>query len=92
MPYIIYVYDGIDTEEDGRPKLMNTKYFGGIYEGTEGVKNLWDEVNKYIESAYDVDGIEQIYINGDGASWIKAGTKYIAKSKFVLENITCMSI
>ena len=85
MPYIIYVYDGIDTEEDGRPKLMNTKYFGGIYEGTEGVKRLWDEVNKYIESAYDVDGIEQIYINGDGAPWIKAGTKYIAKSKFVLD-------
>ena len=85
MPYMVYVYDGIDTEEDGRPKLMNTKYFGGVYEGPEGVKKLWDEVYKYIESAYAVDEIEQIYINGDGASWIKSGAKYIAKAKFVLD-------
>lgn len=85
MPYIVYVYDGIDTEEDGRSKLKNIKYFGGIYEGTEGVKKLWDEVYKYIESAYDVESIEHIYINGDGAAWIKAGAKYIGKAKFVLD-------
>ena len=85
MPYIVYVYDGIDTEEDGRPRLLNAKYFGGIYEGTDGVKALWGEVNKYIESAYDTESIDQIYINGDGASWIKAGVNYISKSKFVLD-------
>lgn len=85
MPYIVYVYDGIDIEEDGRSKLMNIKYFGGVYEGSEGVKELWDEVYAYISSAYDVDEIEQIYINGDGAPWIKAGAKYIAKAKFVLD-------
>lgn len=85
MPYIVYVYDGIDTEQDGRPKLMNIKYFGGVYEGTEGVKNLWEEVYKYIDSAYDFDSIENIYINGDGAAWIKAGAKYIGKAKFVLD-------
>lgn len=27
----------------------------------------------------------QIYINGDGAAWIKSGVKYIAQSKFVLD-------
>ena len=85
MPYIVYVYDGIDTEEDGRPKLMNVKYFGGIYEGTDGVKSLWDEVNRYIESAYDTESIEKIYINGDGAQWIKSGEKYIDKAKFILD-------
>jgi hypothetical protein len=46
MPYIAYVYDGIDTEEDGRPKLMNIKYFGGIYDGPGGTKRIWDEVYK----------------------------------------------
>ena len=30
MPKIIYVYEGIDMEEDGRPRLVNTKYFGGV--------------------------------------------------------------
>ena len=85
MPYIAYVYDGIDTEEDGRPKLMNIKYFGGIYDGPDGTKQIWDEIYKYIESAYDMDYIEKIYINGDGAPWIKAGAKRIAKAKFVLD-------
>ena len=85
MPYIEYVYDGIDTEEDGRPKLVNIKYLGGVYDGPDGVKQLWDEVYKYIESAYDVDSIDHIYINGDGAPWIKAGAKYIGKAKFVLD-------
>ena len=85
MPYIVYVYDGIDADTEGRPKLLNTKYFGGIYEGTDGIKRLWDEVYRYIESAYDVDSIDKIYINGDGASWIKSGAKYIANAKFVLD-------
>lgn len=85
MPYIAYVYDGIDTEEDGRPKLMNIKYFGGIYDGPDGTKRIWDEVYKYIESAYDIDHIERIYINGDGAPWIKAGANRMAKARFVLD-------
>ena len=85
MPYIAYVYDGVDTEEDGRPKLMNIKYFGGIYDGPDGTKQIWDEVYKYIDSAYDVDSIEKIYINGDGAPWIKAGANRMAKANFVLD-------
>lgn len=85
MPYVVYVYEGIDTEEDGRPKLINPMYFGGIYEGTEGVKRLWDEVYAYIEDAYDIDSLEQIYISGDGANWIKAGEKYIKPAEFRLD-------
>lgn len=84
MPRIAYVYEGIDTE-GSRPVLINKKYFGGVYEGSEGIKQFWDEVYKYIEEAYEVDEIKQIYINGDGAAWIKSGVKYIAQSKFVLD-------
>lgn len=85
MPYIVYVYEGVDTEEDGRPKLINPKYFGGLYEGTEGVKKLWDEVYGYIEGSYDVEVLKRIYINGDGANWIKSGAKYIRQAKFRLD-------
>lgn len=85
MPYIVYVYEGIDTEEDGRPKLINAMYFGGVYEGTDGVKLLWNEVSSYIENSYDMDAIEKIYISGDGASWIKSGAKYIQHAKFRLD-------
>lgn len=85
MPRLAYVYEGMDTEENGRPKLINAKYFGGVYDGSNGVKNFWTEVNAYIESAYDTEKIKHIYINGDGAAWIKTGISVLPKSKFVLD-------
>lgn len=85
MPKIAYVYEGVETGEDGRPKLINPKYFGGIYEGANGNRDFWNEVQAYIESAYDTEYVEKIYINGDGASWIKAGIHYIAGARFVLD-------
>ncbi len=85
MPRLAYVYEGIDTEESGRPELIHAKYFGGVYEGTEGVKDFWTEVSEYIESAYDTEKIKHIYINGDGAAWIKAGAGELAKARFVLD-------
>ena len=47
MPRLAYVYEGMDTEENGRPKLINAKYFGGVYDGSNGVKDFWTEVNAY---------------------------------------------
>jgi len=85
MPRIIYVYEGVNTEKDGRPKLVNTKYFGGVYEGTKEIKKLWNEVLDYLNEAYDLDAVENIYINGDGASWIRSGVNIIPKSKFALD-------
>ena len=85
MPRLAYVYEGMDTEENGRPKLINAKYFGGLYDGSNGVKDFWTEVNAYIESAYDTEKIKHIYINGDGAAWIKTGISVLPKSKFVLD-------
>ena len=85
MPRLAYVYEGIDTEKDGRPKLINVKYFGGVYEGAEGVETFWKEVLAYIESAYDMDQLERINLNGDGAAWIKAGANMLPKTKFVLD-------
>ncbi len=84
MPKLIYVYEGINTE-DGRHRLENVTYFGGGYEGSEGTRRLWKEVYDYIEAAYDSDVLERIYVNGDGAEWIKTGAKLHAKAKFVLD-------
>ena len=84
MPKIVYVYEGI-SNENGRNELINKKHFGGVYEGTEGVQALWKEVQDYIDEAYDRDSLKKIYINGDGANWIKSGQKLIAGSKFVLD-------
>ena len=84
MPKLIYVYEGISSE-NGRNELINKRHFGGVYEGSREIEGLWGEVREYIEASYDTEAIEKIYINGDGAAWIKSGQKYLERSKFVLD-------
>lgn len=84
MPKLIYVYEGI-TNENGRNELINKRHFGGVYEGGKEIEQLWKEVWDYIEASYDIDAIKKVYINGDGAAWIKSGQKLIPKGKFVLD-------
>ena len=84
MPKLIYVYEGI-TNENGRNKLINKKHFGGVYEGGKEIEQLWKEVEEYIEAAYDTEELIKIYINGDGAAWIKSGQRILTKAKFVLD-------
>lgn len=84
MPKIIYVYEGI-SGENGRNKLLEARHFGGVYEGAGGNEKLWREVREYIEGSYDMESLEQIYISGDGAGWIKSGIKQLEKAKFVLD-------
>ena len=84
MPKLIYVYEGI-TNENGRNELTGKKHLGGVYEGSGEIEKLWEEVSEYIEASYDTEAIKKIYINGDGAAWIKSGQKYLDKAKFVLD-------
>lgn len=85
MPRIIYIYEGVGVGEDGKAYLKNPKYFGGVYEGSKSVEQLWNEVLDYINTAYDMDYVDKIYINGDGAAWIRSGEGIIPKSKFALD-------
>lgn len=84
MPKMVYVHEGIDYEKSTakRKVLKNVRYFGGMLNSEE----LWLEVSKYIDEAYDVNKVETIYLSGDGAAWIKQGLTWIPKSKFVLDN------
>lgn len=84
MPKLVYVYEEVRSDND-RHELVNVKYFGGGYEGADENKKLWDEVYGYISESYDEDTLERIYVNGDGAEWIKTGAKMHGKAKFVLD-------
>ena len=84
MPKIVYLYEGI-SNENGRNELVNPVYFGGLYEGPGGNRKLWEEVNSYILTHYDSEVLKRVYINGDGAEWIKAGESYINAGYFVLD-------
>ena len=87
MPKLAYVYEGLEpvAPKSQRMQLIAPNYFGGIYEGTQGVEQFWREIHEYIDATYDISKIKKIYINGDGASWIKSGRKWISGATFVLD-------
>lgn len=80
MPKPVYVYEGTDLSGD-RPKLVGKRFFGGDMPAEE----LWNRVYAYIGEYYDEETLQRIYINGDGAQWIRNGAKRHAKAGFVLD-------
>ena len=56
-----------------------------MYEGGKEIEQLWKEVAEYIEASYDAEKLVKIYINGDGAAWIKSGQRILDKGKLVLD-------
>ena len=90
MPKIIVVYEGVVDEappgsEEHRYRLIGKHTFGGVYKGEAENYRLWEMVDDFIDSAYDADTLERVYIAGDGAAWIKTGVEVIEKSRFVLD-------
>lgn len=46
---------------------------------------MWEDVAYYIDCTYKKEEIETVFVMEDGASYIKSGTEWIAKSVFVLD-------
>ena len=65
-----------------RKELVDKFTFSGLYKDTQ---EMWEDVAYYIDCTYKKEEIETVFIMGDGASYIKAGTEWIAKSVFVLD-------
>lgn len=84
MPKLAYVHEGIDGEKSTskRNVLKNVRYFGGDIKS----EDLWLKIADYIDNQYEYEDIETVYISGDGAPWIRQGTSWINKSRFVLDN------
>ena len=82
MPRLVYVHEGYEHSNSKRKKLKNIHYFSGIY---NNIEELWLEVVDYIYNQYDIDNIENIFVSGDGAAWIKQGISWIPKSVYLLD-------
>lgn len=65
-----------------RKELVDKFTFSGLYKDTQ---EMWEDVAYYIDCTYKKEEIETVFIMGDGATYIKAGTEWIAKSVFVLD-------
>ena len=74
--------DRIPEVKQVRKELVDKFTFSGLYKDNQ---EMWEDVAYYIDCTYKKDEIETAFIMGDGASYIKAGTEWIAKSVFVLD-------
>lgn len=74
--------DRIDEVQQIRKELVDKFTFSGLYKDNQ---KLWEDVAYYIDCTYKKNEIENIFIMGDGASYIKAGVEWIDKSEFVLD-------
>lgn len=82
MVKIVYVHEGKRKVSKNRYELINPRYFTSLSGANE---DLWLEVTNYIYEVYNIDTVDNIYISGDGAKWIKEGVNWIPKSVFVLD-------
>lgn len=87
---LAYLFEGKEEIAKGRRKLIRPFYFSGLYSGTAGNAQFWEEIEKYIEAHYDTEYLKRVYISGDGAGWIKASVDYIDKSRFVADRYHLM--
>ena len=72
----------IEEVKQIRKELVDKFTFAGLYKDTQ---ELWEDVAYYIDCTYKKEEIENVFIMGDGASYIKAGTEWIEKGVFVLD-------
>lgn len=86
----VYEYKQENPKCKGRKELVNTFYFGGVYEGSKGVEKFWNKVSNFVYSNYDEESIEKIYIIGDGANWIKSGTDHFINAAFCIDKFHLM--
>lgn len=81
-PRLVIVYENA-ISKGKRVELKNKRHFGGLYKNR--IHDLWDEISIYIEETYDLEYLKRVFIQGDGATWIKIGTEWVPKSIYVLD-------
>lgn len=84
---LIYVYEGIESvaPRSERNRLINPHYFARVTIGKGDNTRFWQEVRKYIDDVYDIKSIKRIYLNGDGALWIKEALNVFSNITFVMD-------
>ena len=63
----VYEYKRESKKCRGKKELVNTFYFGGVYDDSKGVEKFLRNVDRFIVNHYEIDEIEKVYISGDGA-------------------------
>lgn len=79
---LVTVTEGTAPLSGGRNRTIHPMHFSDENFDT---KNLWKTVGGYIARAYDTEGLEKIYIHGDGGGWIRNGLEEYPQSVHVMD-------
>lgn len=80
---MIYVYEDRELVSEGEKKryrLVGVRYFSGLYEGKEMNRKLWEKVDEYIRSTYELEEGGKIFIMADGGAWIETAKDVLGDS------------
>ena len=79
---VILTHEGHLEDFVNKKQLKNTHYIASSILKTN---LLWNEAYKYLDSIYDFDKINTIFISGDGGSWIKGYDEAFHNAIYVLD-------
>jgi hypothetical protein len=79
---LVTVTEGTKRVCKGRNKLIEPLHVQG-YKITP--EEHWEYVSALCNEKYDMDKVNNVYLHGDGASWIKTGVAYFANAVHVID-------
>lgn len=79
---VILTHEGHKEEFVKKKELKNTHYIASSILKTD---KLWNEVYRYLDTTYDLDKVDTIFISGDGATWIKGYDEAFSNAVYVLD-------
>lgn len=79
---LVYVSEGYVSPKAKRKALHKVYHIAGLYNDNE---ELYRSVWEYIDANYDMDSIENLFVYGDGAAWIRGLADYLPGSVFLLD-------
>ena len=79
---VILTHEGHKEDFVKKKELKNPHYISSSILKTD---KLWEETYKYLDSVYDLDKVEKIFLSSDGGSWITGYDIAFSNIIFVLD-------
>ena len=73
---LVTVTEGVEKEREGRNRTEEAMHF---VDEKFRTKELWKQVEGYLEATYDLESVERIYLHADGGKWIQKGLENFPK-------------
>lgn len=83
---LVYIHEGWDSSGKCR-KLEEPIYQSSV---DEDINTFWERVWEEADKLYDLEGVEKIYLMGDGAAWIQSAKGVFPQAEFILDRFHYM--